>query len=493
MNSRPTPANTATRCPITRPAKAPLLCIALFIALFTTFCAPIASASDAHDLPPAPLNETVLTVPVDTSPPVRLQVTLYMPSRGGPFPLALVNHGASHDPASAPRVADEFIPYYFLSRGYAVAMPMMRGYAGSGGHLRPHGCDVTAIGLDAARDIRKVLDVVKQQPGIDASRIVVAGKSMGGWNTLAFGAFSATSHAADVSDVKGLLDFAGGVKEGDCQTPDASLVSAAGQLGAHTRLRSIWFYGENDQIFSTATWRQMYAQYTAAGGRAELVDYGAFQKDAHAMTASGAGLPLWVQKADAFLRSIGMPGAETYPEYLPGHAPGSTTYAALNDLNAIPYLTDDQKEKLYRGFLSAPLPRAIAIGMSNGSWASGGFDPASAALKRCWQTAQYCQLYAVDNTVVWPRLADAPPATSFATLANASAVPYLSAPGRLAYAKFLTMPRPRAFAIAPDGAWGVSSGVDPIGGALVQCANGHTNCRLYAVDGDVVWNATASK
>src|ERR1700754_4918475 len=94
-----------------------------------------------------------------------------------------------------------------------------------------------------------------------------------------------------------------------------------------------------------------------------------------------------------------MPGAETYPEYLPGHAPKSTTFAALNDLAAIPYLTDDQKEKLYRGFLAAPLPRAIAIGMSNGSWASGGFDPASAALKRCWQTAQYCQLYAVDNTV----------------------------------------------------------------------------------------------
>jgi dienelactone hydrolase len=485
LNPRPTPANTATRRLIARAIDALLPCASLFIAL----CAPAASASDAHDVPPAPLNETVLTVPVDASPPVRLKVTLYMPSRGGPFPLALVNHGASHDPANAPRVADEFIPYYFLSRGYAVAMPMMRGYAGSGGHLRPHGCDVTAIGLDAARDIRKVLDVVKQQPGIDASRIVVAGKSMGGWNTLAFGSMNPT----DVSDVKGLLDFAGGVKEGDCQTPDASLISAAGQLGAHTRLRSIWFYGENDQIFSTATWRQMYAQYTAAGGHAELVDYGAFQKDAHAMTASGAGLPLWVQKADAFLRGIGMPGSETYPEYLPGHAPKSTTFAALNDLGAIPYLTDDQKEKLYRGFLAAPLPRAIAIGMSNGSWASGGFDPASAALKRCWQTAQYCQLYAVDNTVVWPRLADAPPATAFATLANASAVPYLSAQGRLAYTKFLTMPRPRAFAIAPDGAWGASSGVDPISDALVQCANGHTNCRLYAVDGDVVWSGVDGK
>ncbi|MFC0695711.1 alpha/beta hydrolase family protein [Paraburkholderia humisilvae] len=437
---------------------------------------------DAPNLPGAPLNERVLTVPVDdATPPVRLQVTIFMPARGGPFPLALVNHGASHDPANAPRVADQFIPYYFLSRGYAVAMPMMRGYAGSSGHWRPHGCDVSAIGLDAARDIRKVLDVVKQQPGIDASHIVVAGKSMGGWNTLAFGSLNP-------ADVKGLLDFAGGVKEGDCETPDASLISAAAQLGARTRLRSIWFYGDNDSIFATGTWQQMYTRYTAAGGRAELVDYGAFQRDAHAMTASGAGLPLWVQKADAFLRSIGMPGSETNPEYLPGHAPASTAYANVNDLSAIPYLSDDQKGKLYREFLAAPLPRAIAIGMSNGSLTYGGFDPANRALKRCYEIAQYCQLYAVDNTVVWPRLAAAPPATKFAPLAEISAVPYLNPQGRAAYGKFLAMRRPRAFAIAPDGAWGASSGLDPINSALVQCANGHADCKLYAVDSDVVWN-----
>ncbi|MFC0400832.1 dienelactone hydrolase family protein [Paraburkholderia rhizosphaerae] len=461
---------------MTRPIKALLLLCAATGALSV---AP--APGEAATLPVAPLNERVLTVPVDASPaPVRLQVTLYMPSHGGPFPLALINHGASDNPAHAPRVADEFIPYYFLSRGYAVAMPMMRGYAGSGGHLRPHGCDVIGIGLDAAHDIRKVLDVVKQQPGIDASRIVVAGKSMGGWNTLAFGTLNSP-------DVKGLLDFAGGVKEGDCPTPDASLISAAAQLGARTHLRSIWFYGDNDAIFATATWRQMFAQYTAAGGSAELVDYGAFQQDAHAMTASGAGLPLWVQKADAFLRSIGMPGAETDPAYLPGHAPASTAYATVNDLKAIPYLSDDQKEKLYRGFLAAPLPRAIAIGVTNGSWASGGFDPADTALTRCWQTTQYCQLYAVDNAVVWPRLAGAPPATKFAPLAEVSAVPYLNPQGRAAYGKFLAMNRPRAFAIAPDGAWGASSGLDPINGALVQCANGHADCKLYAVDSDVIW------
>ncbi|HXZ09552.1 MAG TPA: hypothetical protein VEI25_15990, partial [Paraburkholderia sp.] len=107
------------------------------------------SADHSAVEPEAPLNEKIVRVPVQSSPLVTLEVTVYMPAHsagGGPFPLALINHGASHDPMNAPRVGDQFIPWYFLSRGYAVAMPMQRGYAHSWGHLTPHGCDVLAIG-----------------------------------------------------------------------------------------------------------------------------------------------------------------------------------------------------------------------------------------------------------------------------------------------------------------------------------------------------------
>lgn len=460
------------------------LLLLLFVVPLVLFTRPgfadVPPAIPPDDAPRAPLNERILSVPVETSPPVRLQVTLFMPSHGGPFPLVVVNHGASHDPANAPRVGDNFIPYYFLSRGYAVAMPMMRGYAGSGGRTRPHGCDVAAIGLDAASDIRKVLDYVKRLPGIDTSQIIVAGKSMGGWNTLAFGSLNPP-------DVKGLLSFAGGVKESDCHSPDASLISAAGQFGARTKLRSIWFFGENDQIFSTPTWQAMFKQYTAAGGRAELVDYGVFQQDAHAMTASGAGLPLWVQKADTFLASIGMPSQEVDPEYLPERARAASAYADINDLGAVPYMDDKERDAVYRPFLAAPLPRAIAIGTTNAVYASGGFDPGRAALDKCWKLTRYCQIYAVDNTVVWPRLEGEPPGTKFAALADVAAVPYLNAQGRQAYTRFLGTRNPRAFAVAPDGAWGAATGVDPLNDALAACANGHAGCRLYAVNRDVVW------
>jgi hypothetical protein len=58
---------------------------------------------------------------------------------------------------------------------------------------------------------------------------------------------------------------------------------------------------------------------------------------------------------------------------------------------------------------------------------------------------------------------------------------------RQAYTRYLAATRPRAFAIARDGAWGQASGIDSINAALVQCANGHEECRVYSVDGDVVW------
>ena len=46
------------------------------------------------NLPPRPMNEKVFRVPVDGDD-TRLVVTLLTPNGPGPFPLAVVNHGAS--------------------------------------------------------------------------------------------------------------------------------------------------------------------------------------------------------------------------------------------------------------------------------------------------------------------------------------------------------------------------------------------------------------
>jgi hypothetical protein len=52
--------------------------------------------------PNAKFNERIFEVPVSVRPPVKMKVTLFMPPRGGPFPLVVMNHGASHDPVHTP-------------------------------------------------------------------------------------------------------------------------------------------------------------------------------------------------------------------------------------------------------------------------------------------------------------------------------------------------------------------------------------------------------
>lgn len=72
-------------------------------------------------------------------------------------------------------------------------------------------------------------------------------------------------------------------------------------------------------------------------------------------------------------------------------------------------------------------------------------------------------------------------------------LPYLSHEGRLDYGRYLLQPTPRAFALAPNGAWGWAAAIDDDMAAterraLENCARfAGGGCRLYARDLAVVW------
>jgi hypothetical protein len=288
-------------------------------------------------------------------------------------------------------------------------------------------------------------------------------------------------------NVKGLVSFAGGVRESDCTTPDKSLAAAAGELGASTTTPSIWFFGDNDQIFPVATWRAMYEQYRKAGGPAELVAYGAFMQNSHELLAYPEGLRIWEPKVDAFLARIGMPNKPVHPEYLPMASPPPSHYAFIDDVASFPF-NNDKAHAFYQNFLTKPLPRAIAIGQNGGVAASnGGFDPLRRALADCGKAALNCRLYAVDNDVVWTRPTLPPPPSHFAAIDDVASFPFDNQ-GRAAYQTFLTKPLPRAIAVGPNGRISFSSGgFDPLAEALANCGKNAPTCRLYAVDNDVVW------
>jgi len=438
------------------------------------------------------LNERVLNIPVSGPPPAELQVTFFRPNGPGPFPLAVLNHGKEHGrPREEKRYRSAYAARYFLSRGYAVVLPMMRGFAGSGGETWIKGCDAESEGIKQARDVSQVIAYMAAQSDlgtkIDPNRVVVFGQSLGGWNTLAFGTLN-------VPGVKGLANFAGVRNAPMCASWQKDLAIAAGHYGAQTQVPSIWFYGDNDSRSPAPTWREMHQRYSAAGGQVELVAYGRFMRDSHNFLGQIEALPIWIPRMDAFLARIGLPSQNLHPELLPAPYPAPTHFAAIDAIAALP-LVDDNGRKSYEAFLQKPMPRVFAIAADGSTFSTdGGYDPLARVQAMCKERNRRCQIYAVDDQVVWPKALPVPPATQFAKLEEVAAVPYLNQAGRQSYRRFLTLPRPRAFVVAPDGAWAFSArDFDVQKSALQSCAQKHQGCRVYAIDDQVVWPEAADK
>jgi hypothetical protein len=85
-------------------------------------------------------------------------------------------------------------------------------------------------------------------------------------------------------------------------------------------------------------------------------------------------------------------------------------YAAIDDIDAIPYLSDNGRAA-YREWLGRPTPKAFAIS-AKGHWftawsliphdATLPSDPTERALVGCERAAKMpCKLYAINGSVVW--------------------------------------------------------------------------------------------
>ena len=343
--------------------------------------------------PTVPMREQVLQAPGDPKRPVMLETTLFEPPGDGPFPLAVMNHGADGDPRTNKRYRVSFSIDYLLSRGYAVVAPMMRGFADSGGKAAIAGCDLARFGQLNAQDILAVISAMRSRPEIDGSRVLIMGQSFGGWNALALATVAPP-------EVKGVINFVGGVRTSACNHGDAALFDGMAQFGRKARLPSLWFYGESDKTFPERIWRTEYEHFTKAGGKARLVDFGAVN-DAHNLLGQSEYLKLWVPEVDAYLGERGLPNREVYPEFLPAPRPPRTNYASIDDTAAVPFIGRTHSE-FYQKFLSTTdRPRALVISPQAVSFQSGGFDPVARGVADCAARGSPWILYAYDDDVVW--------------------------------------------------------------------------------------------
>jgi dienelactone hydrolase len=237
-----------------------------------------------------------------------IQARLCRPERPGPSPLALINHGspasAAGRPGMRPGDCGHEAVSWFLARGYAVMLPLRRGYGASGGEWSEgfgscNDADFARAGRETARDLRAAIDYATRLPGIRAEGVLVVGQSAGGWGALALAAGNPPGVVAVVNMAGGRGGWAGGVAGVNCR-PDR-LVSGAAEYGRTARLPTLWLYTANDSFFGPELAARMHAAYAGAGGPARLVALPAFGRDGHALFGAPGGIPVWGPIVEAWL------------------------------------------------------------------------------------------------------------------------------------------------------------------------------------------------
>jgi dipeptidyl aminopeptidase/acylaminoacyl peptidase len=132
-------------------------------------------------------------------------VFLFTPAGDGPFPVVVMVHGGP-EAQWVPEWHVNYVPFaqYLVSRGYAVAVPNVRGSSGYG--KRYEHLDDIRLRLDSVRDLASLHEWLGGRPEIDASRAVVYGRSYGGYMVLAALAFQPEIWAAGIESV-GISSF----------------------------------------------------------------------------------------------------------------------------------------------------------------------------------------------------------------------------------------------------------------------------------------------
>ena len=341
----------------------------------------------------ADLNEQILRIPADASGAVTLEATLFA-ERAGPFPLVVFNHGKNTgDLHQQPRSRPLAFAREFVRRGYAVIAPNRQGFAGPDGTYQQEGCNVGKNGLAQAADVDATVRYMSHQSYVDASRIVVAGTSHGGLVSVAYGTEAAPG-------VRGIINFSGGLRRDLCDGWQKNLVDAFDQYGAHTAVRSLWLYGDNDSVWTPArranARRVRFAWHAGPVHRFRPLQGRRAPADRRSRRRARV-----VAGRQRVPRAAELPTSVRYAVAAP-HEPKASGYASIDSVNAVPYVDEAGREG-YRRFLNQHPSRAFAVSSEGAwSWAEGGDDPMALALDNCSkQGAGSCRLYAVNDRVVW--------------------------------------------------------------------------------------------
>ncbi|CAB3743358.1 alpha/beta hydrolase family protein [Paraburkholderia rhynchosiae] len=261
------------------------------------------------------LHETVVAVPMmekglfGTSQR-EIVATTYMPDGAGPFPLIVLSHGNppnAHDRIKVGRYRKITQIREFVRMGFAVIVPIRRGYGATGGRFAENtgSCrapDFEAAGAEAAKDLLATVAFADTLPQIGRDRVILVGQSAGGFASLA-----AASYAP--KGVIAVVNFSGGrggrpaTNPGDPCAPER-MADAIGHFAATTHIPVFWHYVQNDLYFSPDVVRTWFSAFQAAGGHGQLVIEQPFGRDGHGMFAVDSAIPIWEPGFERFVSSV---------------------------------------------------------------------------------------------------------------------------------------------------------------------------------------------
>ena len=212
-------------------------------------------------------------------------VFLFTPPGAGPFPVVVMVHGGP-EAQWVPEWHANYAPFaqYLASRGYAVAVPNVRGSTGYG--KRYEHLDDVRLRLDSVRDLAALHDWLAARPEIDVSRAVLYGRSYGGYMVLAGLAFQPERWAAGLESV-GISSFvtflentspyrrAAREREYGSLERDRDFLVEASPITHVDRMRAPLFiqHGANDPRVPLSESEEIARVLQAKGIRCELVVY----------------------------------------------------------------------------------------------------------------------------------------------------------------------------------------------------------------------------
>ena len=234
---------------------------------------------------------------------LKIKGYLYCPPGPEPSPAIIYSHGSVERSEMAQPRRYEWLAYRLARLDYATFVAERRGYGGSEGTgvVGGEGLNTLRYGLPGEiNDVVAAIEFLKARPEIDGKRIVLLGKSLGGFVSL--------QTAADRPDLRAVISLAGGFGFGDRAMGPVMLFVQTELRNAARRIQvpTLLMHAQNDRIVPVEFSRMVYDELQQRNVRAVVKIYSAFkvggrEVEGHALFDRVDGMPYFWANLTGFL------------------------------------------------------------------------------------------------------------------------------------------------------------------------------------------------